>query len=189
MIELAEPVLTAIAARDDAFFLSINLSAHDLHREQTLDLLRGLVERSGAKPGQLHVEITERAFANTSSACDMVRRMRELGLRVSIDDFGTGYSSLAELTTFELDALKIDRAFVETIGSNAATAHVAFHIVEMARGLSLSMIAEGVENEHQAAILMDWHVPCAQGWLFAKPLPVAEFLARQPDAMRRMSTS
>ncbi|WP_162823886.1 EAL domain-containing protein [Lysobacter sp. TY2-98] len=183
VIELVEPTLAQLAAREDGFFLSINFSPQDMHREGTLDLLRELLRRTGVQPKQVHVEVTERAFANTLSARDMVRRMRDLGLLVAIDDFGTGYSSLAELTTFELDALKIDKAFVDTVGSDAVTSHVAFHIVEMARGLSLGMVAEGVEQEGQAAILLSWRVPFGQGWLFSRPLPADELLARLPGVV------
>ncbi|GAB1594730.1 EAL domain-containing protein [Lysobacter claricitrinus] len=184
VLELVEPTLAQLATRDDDFFLSINLSPDDMHREETLDLLRQLLQRTGARPGQVHVEVTERAFANTIAARDMVRRMRALGLQVSIDDFGTGYSSLAELTTFELDTLKIDKAFVDTVGGDAVTSHVAFHIVEMARGLSLGMVAEGVEQERQATILTEWRVPYGQGWLFSRPLPADEFLEKLRDVAR-----
>ncbi|MGY4517377.1 EAL domain-containing protein [Lysobacter sp. HA18] len=180
VLRLVEPVLAELAMREDLFFLSINLSPADMLRNETLELLRDLVERTGARPGQVHVEVTERAFANTGEVREMLKRMRALGLQVSVDDFGTGYSSLAQLTTFELDALKIDKAFVDTVGSDAVTSHVAFHIVEMARGLSLEMVAEGVEQEHQAAILAEWRVPFGQGWLFSKPLPADEFVARLP---------
>lgn len=182
VFERVEPVLARLAGRDDDFFLSVNLSAQDLHRDETLAILHGVLQRTGIRPHQLHVEITERGFADTATARQMVQRMRELGVRVSIDDFGTGYSSLAELTTFDLDTLKIDKAFVDTVGSDAVTSHVAFHIVEMARGLSLEMVAEGVEEERQAAILADWRVPYGQGWLFSYPLPADEFLARLADA-------
>ena len=180
LVHLVEPVLKEFAAQQD-FFVALNLSPRDLHAAGTLDLLRGLVERTGAKPGQLHLEITERAFADTAEARSMVRRLRELGFHVAIDDFGTGYSSLSELTSFELDAIKIDKAFVDTIGSDAVTSHIAFHIVEMAHKLSLDLVAEGIEHEPQADMLRTWGVAWGQGWLFSPPLSIEQLR----EGMRR----
>jgi sensor c-di-GMP phosphodiesterase-like protein len=104
---------------------------------------------------------------------------------VAVDDFGTGYSSLAELLRLNLDTIKIDKAFVDTIDSTAVTNRVAAHIVEMAHSLSLDMIAEGIERDVQAEILEGWRVQFGQGFLFARPMSSEAFLdglARQDRA-------
>lgn len=158
-----------------SFYVGINISSHDIRSGALLTLIQRLITSTGAQGQQILIEVTERGFLDDDDALSTIKQIRDYGVRVAIDDFGTGYSSLAYLTKFQLDYLKIDKTFVDSVGTDAVTSHVAFHIIEMAKTLSLNMVAEGVETTHQADILQARGVHYVQGWLFSKSLKPKAF--------------
>jgi sensor c-di-GMP phosphodiesterase-like protein len=181
--ELTERVCEIVAAEAPALYalqpgfrLSINLSSHDLERGHTVTLLSDLRERLGAAPGSLVAEITERVLVEPDSARALVAALRAHGIGIAVDDFGTGYSSLAYLQTFELDLLKIDKAFVDSLDSMASTSNVVHHIIEMGQALGLRLVAEGVERQEQADYLRARGVDGAQGWLYSRPVSMEQLL-------------
>jgi sensor c-di-GMP phosphodiesterase-like protein len=171
--EIVAADLPALLAIDPDFHVSINISGPDLLAPETVPLLKNVLAKSHARPCNLHVEATERRFLQTAHSRWMINSIRTLGIAVEIDDFGTGYSSLSCLQNLGFDAIKIDKSFVESIGTDGATSQVVPHIIDMAHSLDLVMVAEGVETETQADFLCERGVHLAQGWLFGRPVSLA----------------
>ena len=172
---LAHDAPEILALRPDLRF-SVNLSQQDLTDPRTIDRLRDLLA-AGLRPINLTIEATERGVMEKEAATPVLRQIRALGMRVAIDDFGTGYANLAHLQDFEVDAIKIDKSFVDTIGTQAVTAHVALLIIEMGKTLSLDLVAEGIEQADQADYLRDNGVQYGQGWLFGRPMSAKRLCA------------
>ncbi|HUV69108.1 MAG TPA: EAL domain-containing protein [Terracidiphilus sp.] len=170
--EIVAADLPSMLALDPEFQICMNLSEPDLVTPDTVSLLRKVMSTSNARPCNLQVEATERLFVQADQSRWMLAKIRSLGIEVAIDDFGTGYSSLSCLQTLGLDALKIDKSFVDTIGTDGATSQVVPHIISMAHSLELEMIAEGVETAAQADFLRMRGVHYAQGWLFARSMSI-----------------
>jgi diguanylate cyclase (GGDEF)-like protein len=129
-------------------------------------------------PDLLELEITEGTLMeHTERTAESLTRLRDRGVRVSVDDFGTGYSSLAYLRRFPINTLKIDRAFVQEITTNADDAAIALTIIRLAHGLDLNVVAEGVETAAQVAFLGEHGCDQMQGFFFSRPLPLTELEA------------
>lgn len=174
VLEMALRDFPSLLRKDPDFHLAINMSADDLQKEGLAAALHQSLISAGIAERNLIIELTEREFTNTEATRQNLRELRGRGISVAIDDFGTGYSSLSYLNTLELDCLKIDKAFVDTIGTESATSDVVAHIISIARSLNLQMVAEGVETQEQADYLREKGVQLAQGWLFAKPMLIDE---------------
>ncbi len=172
VIALVEREVLPVLQSHPEFYFSINVSADDICGSRLMELLYQAVVRLDVKPRNFHIEATEGIFMRVDEARKAVRALRAQGFKVAIDDFGTGYSSLSYLTSMELDYLKIDKCFVDTIGTEAVTGQVLRHIIEMAKSLNLRMVAEGVETQQQADYLRRQGVEFAQGWLYARPLDI-----------------
>ena len=159
-------------------FVSVNLSGRQLDTAVLIDNVRAILARTGLDPGLLGLEITESVIMhNTETTVQRLNELRELGVGFAIDDFGTGYSSLSYLRSFPVDELKIDRSFIETIAEDPAAVPLVATIVQLARALSLTTVAEGVETQAQFDLLKELGCDRVQGFFFARPAPVEIALA------------
>jgi diguanylate cyclase (GGDEF)-like protein/PAS domain S-box-containing protein len=175
--EASRQVVEWHRARPDArpIEISVNLAARQVAQRDLADVVLGVLRGTGLDPGLLSLEITESVLIEESGLpIETLRSLKALGVQIVLDDFGTGYSSLGYLNTFPVDALKIDRSFVNGLDSQRENAAIVEAIVGMARALSLQVVAEGVETEVQLTELKRLGCDSAQGFYFAKPLPAAE---------------
>ena len=157
--------------------MSVNISARDL---QTGDALVQHVSQALAAAelpaGMLCLEITESGLMeDPGSAQSTLRKLRELGVTTSIDDYGTGYSSLAYIKQLAVNELKIDRAFVAGMEADRRNAAIVRSTIELGHNLGLTVVAEGVETDHELAELRRYGCDSAQGFYFARPMPAASF--------------
>jgi len=163
-------------AGHDLLRIAVNLSARQFQqRDLPLTVERVLVETMF--PGELlDIEITEStAMQNAELSLSIMRRLKEMGVRISIDDFGTGYSSLSYLKRFPIDTVKIDQGFVRDLGTGTSEAAIITAVISLARALQLRVVAEGVETEEQLAFLQRERCAEIQGFLYSRPVSAEEF--------------
>jgi diguanylate cyclase len=159
-----------------ALVLAVNVSARQFRQHDFVAQVQAALEETGANPNLLKLELTESMLAEDLG--DIVAKMdalHALGVGCALDDFGTGYSSLAYLKRMPLDQLKIDQAFVRDVLSDAHDAAIAQTIIQLGQSLGFQVVAEGVETEGQRDFLLRNGCKVFQGYLFSKPLPLAEF--------------
>ena len=155
--------------------VAVNLSGRQLMSEQLFDVVNNALIESGLEPRFLELELTESfLMKKPETAITTLSRLKALGVHISIDDFGTGYSSLSYLKRFPIDALKVDRSFVQDITADPDDASITRAIIKLAHSLKLQVVAEGVETEGQLALLIAHHCDIIQGYYFSRPVPLAE---------------
>jgi diguanylate cyclase (GGDEF)-like protein len=151
--------------------VSVNVSASQLRQPTFVSTLRATLDRVGLPPSALTLEVTERALLRPDGpAVKTAHELRRLGVNLALDDFGTGYSSLSTLRSLPVTILKIDRSFLDGLGRDAADTGVISGIMQMAAGARLTVVAEGVETEEQAHMLVSMGCDAAQGYHYARPL-------------------
>ena len=155
-------------------FISVNLSALQLGQVAFGDQVAEIVAASGLAPGRLVLELTETARLDQEAASANLLHLRELGIRLAIDDFGTGYASLHQLGRIPFDVVKIDRSFIADLSSGSRVESLILGIVDLARRLDVTVVAEGIETKDQYARLLDIGCRLGQGYLFARPMPAAK---------------
>jgi diguanylate cyclase (GGDEF)-like protein len=158
-----------------AIRIAVNLSMHDLQAPDFTGWIGDLVASSDVSSNQLIFEITESAImANPERAMESVKRMKNMGFRLSIDDFGTGYSSLAYLRKLSPDEVKIDKSFVVNMTAHPEDAVIVRAIIDLGHELGMEVVAEGVEDQDTMEMLGKLGCDAAQGYYISRPLPAAE---------------
>ena len=155
--------------------VAVNLSSMQFRADGFVDAVAQVLREEGVPGEWLELELTERMLMDdVGNVKRTLQQLRALGMRVSVDDFGTGYSSLAHLKELPIDGMKIDRSFVRDLPHQRGSVAIARAVVQMAQGLSLTVVAEGVENEEQRRFLVEQGCDLLQGELISPPLPAAE---------------
>lgn len=161
--------------------LSVNISAVQVHDPRLLSMIDRLLAETGFNPRRLEIELTEgTAMRASAAAVSTLHALKARGFALTIDDFGTGYSALSRLERLPIDAMKIDKSFLEGIGPGGRGGVIARAIIAMGRSLGLRLVGEGVETRQQLSFLESEGCDCVQGFFVARPLPaedVTPFLA------------
>ena len=168
--------------------VSVNVSRADVFDPTLVERLAELVESNGLDYGSIKLEVTETAYADDANqVLEVIRRLRERGFEIEMDDFGSGYSSLNMLSDMPIDVLKMDMKFIRNIENSETDRKLVTLILDIAKFLDVSVVAEGVETEGQLAILRSGNCDLVQGYFFSRPLPPEEFeqLIRRELAIER----
>ncbi|GAC1353404.1 MAG: hypothetical protein NVSMB42_08470 [Herpetosiphon sp.] len=164
--------------------VAVNLSARQCRQPSLPQQVRDVLADVGLEPELLELEITESVVMDDlEQATEILLGLRSQGVTIALDDFGTGYSSLNYLKNLPIDVVKIDQSFVRDIGTSASNEAIARAIIALADSLKLSVIAEGIETDAQAAFLLACHCEMAQGFLFGRPVPAEQMTTLLTSAM------
>jgi diguanylate cyclase (GGDEF)-like protein/PAS domain S-box-containing protein len=157
--------------------LCVNLSAREMQQPDLTERIAKVLHETDMEPGCLILEISERAaIRNTELTIGQLCRLKDLGVKLALDDFGTGYSSLSYLRRLPVDYLKIDRSFLAELGKDSKNTLLLSGIIDLARGLELAVVAEGVESAEHLALLQRMGCDMAQGYYLARPVPPEEMI-------------
>ncbi|HEX8417573.1 MAG TPA: EAL domain-containing protein [Methylobacterium sp.] len=176
--EIMRTALGNVAGLEGPPFLSVNVSGHDLALVGFPATIADMLARTGIAPERLKIEITESILMrDPGRAAEALELCRKSGMGIAIDDFGTGYSSLSYLTTLPITTLKVDRAFVQAMLGEPRSRKVVQTILRLADELGIPVVAEGIEEPAEAEALVAMGCAFGQGYLFGRPVPLAETLA------------
>jgi diguanylate cyclase (GGDEF)-like protein/PAS domain S-box-containing protein len=162
--------------------VAVNVSAVQLHSPHFVQLVHGVLFKTGLKAERLEIEITETALIRDPlRAQSTLRQLKALGVRIAMDDFGTGYSSLSNLRTYPFDKIKIDASFIRAVNADEQTQAIVRSVLGLGRGLGLPVLAEGVETADELRFLENEQCQAAQGFLMGRPAPIAQFVRDTHD--------
>ena len=165
------------AAGHPDLFMSVNFTAIDMLHPDFLSKLLAVCQKTATDPHDVKIEMTERLLMNNPEKVrDMLKSCKNHGFQIAIDDFGTGYSSLSYLHHYPIDTIKIDRAFVVQMTKDDSALNLIQGIINLAKSLKMQLIAEGVEEDREEALLLKSNCEMAQGYKYAKPMPEKDLI-------------
>ena len=171
------------------FPVAVNISSLQFRRDGFLDEVQGILDETGLPPELLELEMTESILlGGAEQAIEMIGKLRGMSLTITIDDFGTGFSSLSYLRDLPIHKIKLDRAFIQDILTSRSNAAIVQGIITMAHHMDLVVVAEGIEKHEQQRDLIRRDCDLLQGFLFARPMPLADLLAL-PNSLPAATTS
>jgi len=164
------------AAGIDFGHVAINITGVDFRREDFVDTICTALAVRGLPATCIQIEVTENVFLGqgANEVKHVLQQLSSMGIRIALDDFGTGYASLSHLNQFPVDLLKIDRSFIQQIGSSVDADAISSTVINLGRCLGLEVIAEGIETPAQEALLLNMGCDTGQGFLYARALPAAD---------------
>ncbi len=183
MVARQFPVLAAAArarsaASDPPLFVNVNISGLDLERESFAASTVSILCDGGVDPSDVHIEITESVLIkNLATSVPRLQQCRDHGMQIAIDDFGTGYSSLNYLNTLPVSIIKLDRSFARSLLADTTGRKIIAALLHLGGELNLTVVAEGIEQESEAALLTSMGCDLGQGFLFGRPTPLAGAIA------------
>jgi diguanylate cyclase (GGDEF)-like protein len=170
--------------------IAVNLSPVQLQQGNLLDVIKSALKESGLAPGRLELEITETVLVEKNEEnLALLHEIKNLGISIVLDDFGTGYSSMRYLQMFPFDRIKIDKSFIQSMTTHSDSAAIVCAIAGLGRGLDIETTAEGVETVEQFAFLRTAGCQLGQGYLFSRPVPLAQLSFEQPEALRSVKAA
>jgi diguanylate cyclase (GGDEF)-like protein len=169
----------------DELLTSVNVSPHQFMSAGFADSVRAILDTTQTMPGLLTLELTERVLIRDAARAEIVLgELHDLGVKLALDDFGTGYSSLERLDSLPFDTIKIDQKFVAKLGDDDGSHAIVTSIIQLAHGLGMTVVAEGVETSEQHHILAKLGADACQGFYFGRPMPALAI-----DALVRSSAN
>jgi EAL domain-containing protein (putative c-di-GMP-specific phosphodiesterase class I) len=174
------------AATGEELHVAINVSARQLLEPGFAYRVLSTLFEFNVSPSCLTLELTESSLIELRSSGSVLERLRQSGVRVAMDDFGTGYSSLLQLQTLPIDVVKLDRAFISGLSAETGRRHaVLAAATKLVQASGLDLVVEGVESEYEREELLRLDCQLGQGYLFARPAPAAEVMARMSGSATR----
>ncbi|OQW57536.1 MAG: diguanylate cyclase [Proteobacteria bacterium SG_bin9] len=163
--------------------IAVNVSPVQFNHGDLADTIQSILSETGLAPERLEIEVTESMLMKDKDRClQILRKLKAMGIAIAMDDFGTGYSSLGTLHAFPFDKIKLDQSFVRRIPEDTLAAAIVKTVLALGHSMNVPVLAEGIETEEQLRFLIDEGCSEGQGYLFAKPVPIAQI----PDVMAKV---